>query len=307
MTLTITDQQNTPLLHSDTAQRMFAADPDMQTPRQPDQYAYAVGFINAKFPNLNLEKELYQNSLLGSNETQLPMLENINDDIALQRLNRNNQLYQTLFKGLNQAKNRYIAYSMQWVLDNRYNEQMYTLLIPTDELLTQCITALGRAQNDEAAQMVVIGQLQPYNTIQVQAIVPVSALPFGDVLHGDNHGKEQFQNLVTEITSLDISAGDTDATRALNYTLYNNPTVYQQSYHLCYQSRRDGPNPNGYQLVNVDVQTSQSGDRLVADVIFAYQGINTGALQFWRSRVDVTGEYPFMVSSWEQYLPSSQQ
>ncbi|KNC67941.1 hypothetical protein [Pseudoalteromonas ardens] len=304
MTLTITEQQNTPLLHTQTAQRMFVADPNTHTPLQSTQFAYAVGFINAKFPNLNLEKELYQNSLMGNNETQLPMLENINDDIALQRLNRNNQLYQTLFKGLSLAKNRYIASGMQWLLDNRYNEQMYTLLIPTDELLTQCITALGRTQNDEAAQVVVIGQVQPLNTILVQAIVPVSALPFGELSHGDNHGKEQFQNLVTEITSLDISAGDTDAARALNYTLYNNPTIYQQSYHLCYQSRRDGPNPNGYQLVNVNVETSQSGDRLVADVIFTYQGINTGAMQFWRSRVDVTGEYPFMVSSWEQYLPS---
>ncbi|MCG7534159.1 hypothetical protein [Pseudoalteromonas sp. OOF1S-7] len=306
MTLSINNQQNMPSLHAATAQRMFEAVPDTEFTKQISRYVYAVGFINAKFPTLNLEKELYQNSLTGNNETQLAMLENINDDIALQRLNRNNQLYQTLFKGLSLAKNRYIARNMHWILDNRYNEQMFTLHTPTDELLTQCITALGRAQNDDAGQVVIVGQLQPSNAVLVQAIVPVSALPFGEVLQEENQGKDQFKNLVKEITSLDISAGDTDSTRALNYTLYNNPTIYQQSYHLCYQSRRDGPNPNGYQLINVDADTSQSGDRLVADVIFTYQGINTGAMQFWRSRVDVTGEYPFMVSCWEQYLPNNQ-
>lgn len=300
MNQSLSTQQNLPL-----SQRLANGETNSEPSTVSTNFVYAVGVINAQFPTLNLEKELYQNSLMGNQETQLPMLENVNDDIALQRLNRNKQLNQELFKGLSLGKNRYIARSMKWVLDNRYIEQLYTLLIPTDELLTQCITALDRTTNGETGQVVIIGEMHSPNTVLVSAIIPVMVLPFGEVLHGVKANNDQFQNLVTEITSLNISRGNSDATRALNYVLYNNPTIYQQSFHLYYQSRQDGPNPNGYQLINVDVNVSNSGDRVAADVIFVYQGINTGAMQFWRSRVDVTGEYPFVVSNWEQYLPSN--
>ncbi|MDP4486903.1 hypothetical protein QDG88_02920 [Pseudoalteromonas piscicida] len=300
MNQSLSTQQNLPL-----SQRLANDETNSEPSVVFTNFVYAVGVINAQFPTLNLEKELYQNSLMGNQETQLPMLENVNDDIALQRLNRNKQLNQELFKGLSLGKNRYIARSMKWVLDNRYIEQLYTLLIPTDELLTQCITALDRTTNSETGQVVIIGEMHSPNTVLVSAIIPVMVLPFGEVLHGVKANNDQFQNLVTEITSLNISRGNSDATRALNYVLYNNPAIYQQSFHLYYQSRQDGPNPNGYQLINVDVNVSNSGDRVAADVIFVYQGINTGAMQFWRSRVDVTGEYPFVVSNWEQYLPSN--
>ncbi|MCF6438439.1 hypothetical protein L1077_03215 [Pseudoalteromonas luteoviolacea] len=305
MTLPMPVQPNKPVHQSDTAQRMIAEEIDINYSGAMSRYVYAVGYINAKFPSLNLEKELYQNSLMDKHGTPLPMLKNINDDIALQRLNRNTQLYQTVFKGLNVSTNRYIARSMEWIFDNRYNEQLYTLVISTEALLTQCISALGRAQNNEVGQVVIVGEILAQGDVLVHTIVPVSALPFSDVIHSESHNNAQFKSLVTEITSLDTFAGDTDATRALNYALYNNAAIYQNSYHLCYQSRSDGPNPNGYQLVKVDVNMNQSGDRLVADVIFAYQGINTGAMQFWRSRVDVTGEYPFIVEAWQQYLPNN--
>lgn len=300
MNQSLSIQQNLPL-----SQRLADGETNSEPSTISTNFVYAVGVINAQFPTLNLEKELYQNSLMGNQETQLPMLENVNDDIALQRLNRNKQLNQELFKGLSLGKNRYIARSMKWVLDNRYIEQLYTLLIPTDELLTQCITALDRTINGETGQVVIIGEMHSPNTVLVSAIIPVMVLPFGEVLHGVKANNDQFQNLVTEITSLNISRGNSDAARALNYVLYNNPAIYQQSFHLYYQSNQDGPNPNGYQLINVDVNVSNSGDRVAADVIFVYQGINTGATQFWRSRVDVTGEYPFSVSNWEQYLPSN--
>ncbi|MBU2899030.1 hypothetical protein [Vibrio hepatarius] len=72
---------------------------------------------------------------------------------------------------------------------------------------------------------------------------------------------------------------------------------------LCFNPNPSGPNPNGYQLVNVEVVTDWSGDRLVSKLIFNYQGINTGAKQSWYSTVDVTGEYPFSLAKWKRFLP----
>ncbi|AQQ00788.1 hypothetical protein B0W48_13800 [Pseudoalteromonas aliena] len=267
-----------------------------------NHFVYCVGNINAKFPTLNLEKELNQNSIMSSE--QLPMLDNVNDNIALERLNRNKNLYQQLFKGLSQPNNRYIARSMEWVLDNRFNEQQYKLLLSTDELLTQCISALGRTESSKKGQVAIVGSVTDAGEMFVTAIMPTTVMPFGQLLNGEHGSNAQFLKLIDEITALDSSSGNTDGARALNFALYNNVDIYNHTYSLYYNSSSDGPNPSGYQLLAIDTDTLTSGDRIVVNVIFKYQGINTGALQFWYCRVDVTGEYPFIVSSWQQYLPS---
>ncbi|MBQ4845118.1 hypothetical protein [Pseudoalteromonas sp. MMG005] len=283
-------------------QRALTEKIEFETQPMSNQYVYCVGNINAKFPTLNLEKELNQNSIMSSNP--LPMLENVNDNIALARLNRNTQLYQALFKGLSQPQNNYIARAMDWVLDNRFNEQQYKLILTNDELLTQCISALGRNESSTDGQVVVIGVASGAYEMHVTAIMPTAVMPYGQVCHGEKSTNTHFTQLVGEITALDSSAGNTDNTRALNFVLYNNVDVYNHSYNLYYNSSSDGPNPSGYQLLSVDTDMLNSGDRIVVNVIFKYQGINTGALQYWYCRVDVTGEYPFIVQPWQQYLPS---
>ena len=263
-------------------------------------YVYVVGDINARFPDLNLEKEFYQSSLIAGDSQ--PMFAQVNDRIGLEKLNQNQQLYKHLFQGLSQPQNRYIARDMNWVLDNRYFEELYQLHITDDDLLTQCIAALGRTKGD--GQMVLVGKSDYAGVLSVDAIMPVAVMPFGQKVQPEEKNNGNMTELVNKITTLDTSSGNTDALRALNYALYNNPTMYSQSYTICYQSKADGPNPNGYNLTGVAVNTLQSGDRIVADIVFSFQGINSSVLQYWFSRVDVTGEYPFMVVEWQQYLPS---
>lgn len=282
-------------------QRALTEKIEFETQPMSRHYVYCVGNINAKFPTLNLEKELNQNSIMSS--SPLPMLENVNDNIALERLNRNTQLYQVLFKSLSQPQNNYIARAMDWVLDNRFNEQQYKLILTNDELLTQCISALGRNESSTDGQVVVIGVTSGEGEMHVTAIMPTAVMPYGQVCHGDKSTNAHFTQLVQEITALDSSAGCTDGARALNFVLYNTVDLYNHSYSLYYNSSADGPNPSGYQLLDVNTDTLSTGDRIVVNVIFKYQGINTGALQYWYYRVDVTGEYPFITSAWQQYLP----
>ena len=296
------DQEKTPV-KTEVLQRALTESLNFDPQGTGHDYVYCVGNINAKFPTLNLEKELNQNSIMSSN--RLSMLENVNDDIALARLNRNTQLYQQLFKGLSQPQNNYIARDMNWVLDNRFNEQQYQLIVHNDELLKQCISALGRNEASTGGQVVVIGTTSGVDELHVSAIMPTTVMPFGQLLQGEQSSNSHFIKLVDELTGLDCSAGSSDASRAINFLLYNNLDIYNRSYSLYYSSSSDGPNPSGYQLLSVDTDTMNSGDRIVTDVVFKYQGINTGALQHWYCRVDVTGEYPFLVSSWQPYLHHS--
>jgi hypothetical protein len=58
-----------------------------------------------------------------------------------------------------------------------------------------------------------------------------------------------------------------------------------------------------YSLSTVDVRTSRlSGTSKIVDVIFIYENRANRATQKWFARVDVTGEFPFLVSPMQEYF-----
>ncbi len=54
------------------------------------------------------------------------------------------------------------------------------------------------------------------------------------------------------------------------------------------------------QLLMLDLQLS--GTRKIVDVIFSYENRSNRAVQKWFTRVDVTEEFPFLVSPLQQYI-----
>ncbi|MFQ3220045.1 MAG: hypothetical protein ACI96W_002412 [Paraglaciecola sp.] len=262
-------------------------------------FVYTVGTINVRFPTLSLEKEFNQASILSGNT--VPSLDKVNDDVGLILLNHNNDLLELLFNGLSDPKNRYIARKMIWTLDNVDNNEVFTLLPTSNERLTQFIAAL----NPKCGQVIVMGTLLDGDRVAVSNIVPTSLTALTQIIAQEKSHGAPFVDLVDEIISMNANDGNRNAERALNYVLYNNPDIYLESYKLCYKSSQSGPNPSGYQLVNVSVLTSVSGNRLVAKVVFDYKGINTGASQSWYCAVDVTGEYPFLLVKWTRFLSHS--
>ncbi|WP_298769352.1 hypothetical protein [uncultured Shewanella sp.] len=258
-------------------------------------YIYVVGFITAQFPSLSLEKAFEQSSSL--TESQLGK---VNDEVGLQRLNRNKQLPALLLQGLSSANNRNIAREMHWILDNVEGNETYTLVPSSHEKLTQLIAALSLTTKQE--KVILVGSRLESGVIEVSHLIPANLKALTDVASLLKSGNKEFTELVDEILSMNANDGNTDNDRALNFVLYHNAEVYLKSYDFCYKSTPGGPNPSGYQLVNVRVRTSLSGERWVAKVIFDYQGINTGAKQSWYSAVDVTGEYPFLLVKWQRFL-----
>jgi hypothetical protein len=89
------------------------------------------------------------------------------------------------------------------------------------------------------------------------------------------------------------NAGATDEHRALNYLALR--------YQAVYANAADAFGRNA-SLTAVDVVASPlSGTRKVLDVIFSYTNRNTDVTEKFFTRVDVTEEFPFLVTKLSPY------
>jgi hypothetical protein len=103
---------------------------------------------------------------------------------------------------------------------------------------------------------------------------------------------EQFepasQELFNRILQLTDNAGATDEHRALNYVSVRYPPIYAQAADSFAQNRS---------LTAVEVRSSRlSGTRKVVQVIFNYTHRETDVTEKYFVRVDVTEEFPFLVT-----------
>ncbi len=90
------------------------------------------------------------------------------------------------------------------------------------------------------------------------------------------------------------NAGSTDEHRALNYLVVRYPAIYTI---VADAFGRDSS------LTAVDVQSSPlSGTRKVVDVIFSFTNRNTDVVEKFFTRVDVTEEFPFLVTKMSPYF-----
>jgi hypothetical protein len=84
------------------------------------------------------------------------------------------------------------------------------------------------------------------------------------------------------------NAGATDEHRALNYLAVRYPAIYATA------AEQYGRNSS---LTGVDVRPSRlSGVRRIVDVVFSFTNRNTDVTEKYFVRVDVTEEFPFLVT-----------
>ncbi|TBR41113.1 hypothetical protein CBF23_010935 [Marinomonas agarivorans] len=260
-------------------------------------YVYVVGKMHVYFPDLSIEKEFYQACLLSGVDVSL--LEGVNDEVSLAQLNSNASLSALLYKGLSKPENGYVAREMSWTFNNVDNNEIYALEPLSDDKLLQFVAALGASDQE----IIMVGQWTENDRVLVSNLIPTKSSNLNKMIAAEKTNESNFKDLVDEILSLNANDGFQPDERGLNYLLYNNKEIYNESFSLCYKANPNGPNPSGYQLVNVEPVTYWSGKRLIAKIIFHYQGINTGARQSWYSAADVTGEYPFLLTKWKRFLP----
>jgi hypothetical protein len=249
-------------------------------------YVYALGQIEARFPRPSVEKEMAQATRLADTASQTDR--------------------QAFHQVLSQRENRYLARQMCWVLSVQGLETY--LLHPRDPAdLDLLIGAIE--PHDSPLISTVIGLRGPIappdycNGLMVPIVAFDQIYTFSrDALMGglsrpEAMAAERFEaasrELFDRIMQMTDNAGATDQDRALNYLAVRYPAIYARAA----QSFAENAS-----LSAVDVRPSPlSGTRKIVEVIFSYTNRNTDFTEKHFVRVDVTEEFPFLVTKLSPY------
>jgi hypothetical protein len=251
-------------------------------------YVYAIGRVGARFPNVAAEKEFAQAT--GRTDTT----------------GKTDQ--QTFHSVLSKRENRYLVRQLCWVFTIQgLDTYLLTPRAPGDiDLLVEAIRpAPGPGDID-----VIIGVRGPIAPPEMcnGLMVPIVAF---DQTYSFDRGEliksipkpekttaAQFSSAAEElfdrIMQLTDNSGATDEHRALNYLAMRYPAIYAKAAAEFAQA---------CSLTGVDVRTSAlSSTRHIVDVVFAYTDRNTDFTEKFCVRVDVTEEFPFLVSKLAPYF-----
>jgi len=250
-------------------------------------YVYAIGRIEARFPNLAAEKEFAQ---------------------ATGRADTAGKTDRQAFHAvLSQRENRYLARQLCWVLTIQGLETY--LLVPRDssdlDLLVEAIRpapdpndidvvigtrgaiALPTFCNGLMVPMVTFDQIYSFDRDTLLQAIPKP----------EKGAAEQFASaaeaLFSRILQMTDNGGATSEDRALNYLAMRYPAIYATAADQFAQD---------FSLTGVDVRPSPlSGTRRIVDVIFVYTNRKTDFTEKFFVRVDVTEEFPFLVTKLSPY------
>jgi hypothetical protein len=250
-------------------------------------YIYAIGRIEARYPRPSVEKEFAQAT--GRADTA-----GLSDRQALQKV-------------LSQRQNRYLARQLCWVMTIEGLETY--ILVPRDpadlDLLIEALRPTPQPWDLDC----VIGVKGPIAPPEMCNGLMVPIVIFDQIYSFDREGlikaiprpektsAKEFPPMAEELfdrmLQMTDNAGATNGHRALNYLAVR--------YQAIYANAADAFGRNA-SLTSVDVQTSPlSGTRDVMDVIFTYTNRNTDVDEKFFVRVDVTEEFPFLVTKLSPY------
>jgi PatG C-terminal len=276
-----------PLIDDVAAPATTTADnpsPGAEVPISPRQaYVYAIGRVEPRFPSLAVEKEVAQ--VVGRSDSA-----GLTDREALQG-------------AIADPANRYLARQLCWILLIS-NLETYVLAAqdPTDvDRLVGTLTPDPDA--DEVA--VVVGRRGPIAPPEVCGglALPIVvfdqlwSFPRSSLLEAiprpeDAKDKKGFERIAAElfdrVMHVADNAGALDEHRALNYLAVRYPAIYARTAEA-YTSNAS--------LTSVDVRPSRLvGLRNIVEVIFSYTDRQTDVTDRFFCRVDVTEEFPFLVT-----------
>lgn len=250
-------------------------------------YVYAIGRVEARFPNLAAEKEFAQ---------------------ATGRADTAGKTDQQAFhEVLSQRQNRYLVRQLCWVLAIQGLE---TYLLqphdPTDiDMLVEAIRPTP-APNDIDVVIGLRGPIAPpemCNGLMVPIVIFDQIYSFGrDALikaipKPEKMTDKQFgpaaEELFDRIMQMTDNAGATDEHRVLNYLAMRYPAIYAKA------AEKYG---GDYSMTGVEVlPSSLSSTRKILKIIFSYTNRNTDFTEKFFVRADATEEFPFLVTKMSPY------
>ena len=268
-----------------------AAAPGMRAASGAAAYVYAIGSIEARFPKLSVEKEFAQ--AVGREKT-----EGLSDPQVLKAV-------------LSQPGNRYLARQLCWVMTIEGLETY--ILVPRDpadiSLLLEALSATPKP-GDIHCVIGVRGPLAPPDMCN-GLMIPVvgfdqiywfdrESLVAGltrKIQPGEKLAADQLaaaaEALFDRIMGMTDNAGSADEHRALNYLAVRDHRIYEVAAEAFRRNES---------LSHIAVRRSPlSGARKIVDVIFSFTNRNTDVVSKHSARVDVTDEFPFLVTKLSAY------
>jgi hypothetical protein len=250
-------------------------------------YVYVLGRIEPRFPRLSVEKEYAQAT--GRAETA-----GLTDRQALQTV-------------LSQPENRYLARQLCYVLTI---ESLDTYILqPGDPADLQILIESLRPTPQPGDVDVVVGRRGPIappefcNGLMVPILIFeqiysfdresfIKAIPRPEKISAKEFGAST-EELFDRIIQMTDNAGATDADRAVNYLALRYPAIYARA------AESFAANSS---LTGLEVRPSPlSGTRKIVEVIFSYTNRETDVTEKFFVRVDVTEEFPFLVTKLSSY------
>jgi hypothetical protein len=281
-------QENTKVSPQDNMEKPCGCGAKIGSPGQDSRsFIYAIGKIEPRFPSRGLEKEYLQ--AVGRSET------------------KGQTDYEAMRTALSKRENRYIVRQLCWVLKVEGLETY--IIIPRDpgdfETLVDSLRTHPRGTDVD----VVIGVRGSVATPEMCNGLMVPVTVFDQIYSFDTESlikaipkpqgvdAKQFnataEELLIRITQLADNVGATDEHRAINYLSVRYDAIYANAAEM---------HQRNFQLDEVEVRPSRlSTTRKVVDVIFCYRNRNTDVVEKYFTRVDVTEEFPYLVSKLTTY------
>jgi hypothetical protein len=271
-------------------------------------YVYAIGTVTARFPSLNIEKEFMQ--AWGKAPTAALTITDADK-----------------FAVLSQGQNLYLAREMCWVFQSQ-DIDIYILRPRSYVELTDLVMCLAPTQ--DTSYSLIVGTLGPLappsvcNGVQLPIVTCDQVFSFtrtafinsivaavgsqsragnGSTASAEASGQtgagtpavtgtDAATNAATNafrvMTLLADNTGQTDEHRAINYLTFKSSMLYATEIEM---------EAAGFTLNSVAAQPDPlSGTRAIQDVILLYANTSTTQTQRYFTRVDVTGEYPFLIN-----------
>lgn len=257
----------------------------------PYPYIYALGRVDVRFPSKGIEKEFAQATGRAGKET----------------VGLTNQ--KSLHKILSDRDNRYLVHQLCWVLNI---EEMDTYILQPHgphgfDLLIETIRPSSSPMDID----IVIGTRGHIAPPEMCNGLMVPIVFFDQIYSFDRPklledlkekrpetaSEEEFtstaEELFERIMQLADNAGATDEHRALNYLAVRYDAIYAKATEM---------HQRNFSLTEVVVGTSRlSGARKIVAPIFTFTHRETDVNEKYFVRVDVTEEFPFLVTKMSPY------
>jgi len=253
-------------------------------------FVYALGQVETRYLSLSVEKEFAQ-SIAGRDQAELTDRQSVK-------------------KGISERQNRYLARSLCWVFTIERLETY--ILLPRDPMdLDLLIDAYREEPRRDDLDVIVgvqstIAPPEMCNGLTLPIVVfdqlysfdrdsLIESIPKPDSVAEKDLTKFRSTAgiLFDELAQIADNAGATDEHRALNYLLVRYPRLYAAATE---QSQRN------FSFIGVEVLPSGLSDvRSIVDVVFSFRHRESDVVEKQYVRVDVSGEFPFLVTKMSPY------